>query len=111
MQEVYHCNTADIHAAIGPSIGPCCYNVGGEVIDSLLRFFGTTEKYINFNATDSLPYFDLWYANKQQLLDAGLFEDHIEVAEICTKCNYNNFFSSRYGHGNTGRFGAGITLK
>ncbi len=102
---------ADIIVGIGPSIGPCCYNVGGEVIDSVLRTFGSTDSLIRFDNFDWQPYFDLWATNKYLLLEAGIKDNHIELASLCTQCHHKDFFSSRHGKGITGRFGAGIMLK
>lgn len=107
----YGCNPADIIAAIGPSIGPCCYNVGGEVIDSVLRTFGSTDALIRFDKFDWKPYFDLWCTNKVLLQEVGINERNIETSGICTQCRHTDFFSSRHGKGITGRFGAGIMLK
>jgi YfiH family protein len=111
MQETYQCNPADIYAAIGPSIGPCCYKVGGEVMEAVLRNYGTMDGFISFDNADYSPNLNLWAANKFQLLELGVPEENIEVAGICTHCNHDDFYSSRYGKGITGRFGAGIMLK
>ena len=111
MQEQYGCSPKNICVGIGPSIGPCCYNVGGEVIQEVLQTFGTTEGLINFNNPESAPILDLWSANKMQLIEVGVSEENIEIAEICTNCHHDDFFSSRHGKGITGRFGAGIMIK
>lgn len=111
MQETYDCKPQDILVAVGPSIGPCCYKVGGEVITEVLKTFGSTEGLISFDNADSTPIFDLWAANKIQLLETGVTEENIEIAGMCTNCNSGDFFSSRFGKGITGRFGAGIMIK
>ena len=111
MKEAFNCNYQDIRAAIGPSIGPCCYHVGGEVIDTILRLYGTTDEFISYDYKDSLAHFDLWQTNKIQMLEAGLSQNNIIIANLCTHCNHNGFFSSRYDKGITGRFGAGIMLR
>jgi polyphenol oxidase len=111
MKETFNCEGPDIRAAIGPSIGPCCYHVGGEVIDSILRSYGSTDKYISYEYKDSLAHFDLWQTNKTQLIEAGLSQHNIIVANLCTHCNHNDFFSSRYDKSITGRFGAGIMIR
>jgi YfiH family protein len=99
----------DIVAAIGPSIGPCCYEVGEELRKIFVESNSKNSKYfINFNKHFR---FDLWAANKNQLVQSGVKESNIELAEICTKCNNDKFFSSRAGNGNTGRFIAGIMLQ
>lgn len=111
MCEIFGCQVSNIQVGIGPSIGPCCYQVGAEVIDEVLRSFGSTDKFIHFTDSDSSAIFDLWYTNKYQLMEAGVKEENIEIAGVCTCCNSDDFFSSRAGKGITGRFGAGIMLK
>ena len=96
MSDSYGCRPEDITAGIGPSIGPCCYEVGPEVISQ----FGA-------DLVDDRNHLDLWEANRRQLLEAGVRS--IEVAGICTKCNADRFFSERHTPG-TGRIGAGIVL-
>lgn len=109
MIEIYGSNPPDIIAGIGPSIGCCCYEVGSEVIQS---FNGRKIKYSNcFMQNGTKQHFDLWQANKNQLLNAGLKEQNIEISEICTHCNNEYFFSSRHEKGDTGRFLAGIMLQ
>jgi len=110
MVNTYNCSLDNIMVGIGPSIGNCCYNVGGEVIDEVLRTFGTTDHFINFNNETAEAHFDLWYANKYQLKEIGIKDENIEISGLCTKCNSHTFFSSRAGNGVTGRFGAGIML-
>jgi len=110
MCESYGSVPADILVAVGPSIGPCCYNVGGEVIDSVLRTFGSTDAFIRFDKFDWQPYFDLWSTNQLILRKAGIQEKNIEISGLCTQCHHTDFFSSRHDKGITGRFGAGIML-
>lgn len=108
MIEEHGCNPKDILAAIGPSIGQCCYEVGGEVADEVRQSFSSAHELII--PKDGKYMLDLWKANKQQLVEVGLLDSNIEVAQMCTKCHHNLFFSSRYDNGKTGRFGIGITL-
>lgn len=110
MSEHFGCLPQDVLVAVGPSIGPCCYNIGGEVIDEVLRNFGTTEGLISFDNPESTPIFNLWQANKVQLMEIGVPEENIQIAELCTQHNHGDFFSSRHGKGITGRFGAGIMI-
>jgi YfiH family protein len=111
MKEEFGCSYKDIKVLIGPSIGPCCYHVGGEVIDSILRSFGTTEKFVSYDYKDSLAHFNLWQTNKIQLIEAGIPDSNITITGLCTYCNHDDFFSSRYDKSVTGRFGAGIMIK
>jgi copper oxidase (laccase) domain-containing protein len=54
---------------------------------------------------------DLCTTNRQQLLMAGLQPEHIEIADICTSCHTERFFSYRRENGITGRFAVMIALK
>ncbi len=101
----------DIFAGIGPSIGPCCYEVGEDVYREYKFSGGTKKNIISPAKQQGKYYFDLWQANKEQLIEIGVKPEHIELASICTKCNNEDFFSSRATDGNTGRFAAGIMLK
>ncbi|HET6454111.1 MAG TPA: peptidoglycan editing factor PgeF [Armatimonadota bacterium] len=96
MRDSYGCRPEDIIAGIGPSIGPCCYEVGPEVISQF-----------DADLVHDRNHLDLWEGNRRQLTEAGVRS--IEVAGICTKCNHDRFFSERHTPG-TGRFGAGIML-
>lgn len=110
MVEHFGCDPADILAGIGPSIGPCCYEVGEDVTDFVAQSFGTTEGYLIKKNLTSRPHFDLWYANHKQLTDSGVKPENIETSELCTRCHSDIFFSSRASAGVTGRFAAGIYI-
>ncbi len=110
MRSQYDCLPSDILCGIGPSIGPCCYEVGEEVIQAGASLPFNTKGYLRESETAGKAVFDLWAANRIQLLEAGLKEEHIEISCQCTKCNADTWFSSRAGKGNTGRFAAGICL-
>ncbi|MFO8163344.1 MAG: peptidoglycan editing factor PgeF [Thermodesulfobacteriota bacterium] len=100
----------DIVVSIGPSIGPCCYKVGPEVISRVDDILHKREGLVAHKSDDGTGYFDLWKANVDQLLSAGIEKKNIELARICTQENTDLFFSYRHEHGDTGRFGAGIIL-
>ena len=110
LKQEFNCKPTDILVGIGPSIGPCHYEVGPEVISQVEDTFGNTVGYINNETPDGKGYFNLWEANKQQVLEAGIPAQSIEIAQICTYCNAHLFFSERHQKGRTGRFGAGIML-
>lgn len=107
MTKQYGTKAQKIVAGIGPSIGKCCYNVGNEVKE---KFSILSSSFSIFETKNNKLHLDLWEANKNQLIQAGVEEQNIEIAETCTKCNQHTFFSSRHGNGNTGRFTAGIML-
>ncbi len=109
MKETFGSKPQDIIAAIGPSIGSCCYEVGGEVRE---QFIAKSDQYKKcFSERNGKLYFDLWKANHLQLTNIGIEPQNIEIAEICTYCNHDEFYSSRFGKGITGRFAAGIMLQ
>jgi len=107
MQMAFGSRPADIQACIGPSIGPRHYQVGEEVVQEAQDTFGTLDGLIA-RATDGSAYLNLWEANRQQLLGAGV--QRIEIAEICTYTHTDDFYSHRAEKGKTGRFGAVIAL-
>ncbi len=108
IQEHYQVNPADLVAGIGPSIGKCHYQVGDEVVDAVQASFGDQAKGL-LETRDDKSYFDLWEANRTLLVNAGVRK--IQVAEICTACNTQEFFSHRAENGSTGRFAAALYLK
>lgn len=111
LQKSFGSLPGDIIVGIGPSIGPCCYEVGPEVIGRIEKRYHDTKGYIDRTLPNGRGYFDLWRANKVQLIQAGISEENIEIARICTCCQNNKFFSERYQKGKTGRFGGGIVLR
>ena len=82
-------------AAIGPGIGPCCYEVGGEVAEPFAARFG--EEVL------SNGHLDLWRATELALERADVGE--IERTDLCTYCHPELFFSHRRDRGTTGRQG------
>ena len=111
LKEKFDCSPKDMLVGIGPSIGPCCYEVGSETIVQIRKAFHDKKGYINNETPDGQGYLNLWEANKMQLVQMGIPERNIEIAQICTHCNHTLFFSYRHQNTETGRFGAGIMLK
>jgi YfiH family protein len=95
-------------AALGPAIGPCCYEIGAEVAESLRVSLGESQGAVRLSGGDSF-YFDLWEANRQQLEWAGVRE--IEISHMCTACHTDEFFSHRAETGRTGRFAAVMGIR
>ncbi len=121
-------------AAIGPSIGQCCYAVGDEVeaefrsqfpyADELFREVydqdPVKKKYPMLFLNQRAPghgdmgpglHLDLAEANRRQLLHAGLRAESVEVLRYCTSCRGDLFFSYRAEHGRTGRMLAVIEAR
>ncbi len=98
----YGCRAGDILAGIGPSIGPCCFEVGEDVADQFLNtFFGDNCVLAGKGAARV----DLPGANRAALLRSGVLPGNIEMSGYCTACSLDIFFSHRGEQGDTGRFG------
>lgn len=110
MHETFGSQTAELIAAIGPSIGPCCYAVGPDVVPEIEHAYGGMTKNLVSEA-NGRQMLDLWHANEADLLSAGLREENIELAGLCTSCRQDVFFSHRAEQGRAGRFGALIALR
>jgi YfiH family protein len=82
-------------AAIGPSIGPCCYEVGEEVALPFREAFGDD---VARHGT-----LDLWTSAERALRAAGV--QHVDRFDLCTSCHGERFFSHRRDAGKTGRQG------
>jgi YfiH family protein len=104
MQKNFETRPTDLVAAIGPSIGPCCYRVGDELLAAFgpggLRWFYRTREGLMLN---------LWSANRDQLEEAGVPAGNIHVAELCTAMHAELFDSYRRDGNNAGRLAAAIT--
>ena len=107
MESVFGSRPSDVLAGIGPAIGPCCYQVGDDVVERVVGSFAYADELL-LPQPDGSVHFDLWTANRRQLEDAGVTA--VEEARICTACRHDEFFSHRADRGKTGRFGAFIAL-
>jgi YfiH family protein len=102
MTEAFGSDPRDLVAGIGPAIGPCCYVVGEDVVAA---FPDRSELF-------SGGRLNLWEANRQALLEAGVPSSQIEVAGVCTQCEADRFFSHRANDGQpAGRFAAVIRVE
>jgi hypothetical protein len=107
MTKVYGSDPANIIAGIGPSIGPDHFEVKQDVADQFIKAFPKVLDQIRADHPDKIM-FNLWEANRLTLADAGVRE--IEVMEVCTVCNKQDWFSHRGDQGKTGRFGVLISM-
>lgn len=91
-------------AAIGPSIGPCCYRVGPELRSSF-ESLGWSSSMLDrwFSSRGGALYLDLWQANADQLRTAGVQHGNIHVSRLCTSCHPEWFYSYRRDGAETGR--------
>ncbi|CAM3574762.1 peptidoglycan editing factor PgeF [Marinicrinis lubricantis] len=115
MTENYGSKPEHILAAIGPSIGGCCYEVDDHVIQAMRSALGSEE--VLEECIQSLPdkqgkvMLDLKECNRQIMIKAGIVPTHIEITQWCTGCSTDVFFSHRKEHGRTGRMMSWIGLQ
>ncbi|MBQ2806514.1 MAG: peptidoglycan editing factor PgeF [Clostridia bacterium] len=90
-------NDVAIYVAIGPCIGACCFEVGRDCVDEFDRLCGKEIVDACFTKAQNGKYYgDLVKVNRLLLHDAGVPDEHIDAANICTCCNPGDFFSHRY---------------
>lgn len=89
----------DLVVAIGPSIGPCCYEVDSPVIERLAAVFpGAWEPWVTPKGPGKWM-LDLWRANRDQLASAGVPAERIDLLGLCTGCRPDLLFSYRRERG------------
>ena len=107
MQEEYESLPEDIYGAIGPSICQDCYEVSEDVILEFQKTFPEQSWRDLFYRKENGKYqLNLWEANRQIMLEAGLIEEHISLPGLCTCCNPEFLFSHRASRGKRGNLGA-----
>jgi YfiH family protein len=103
MRDAFGTEPVDCLVALGPSIGPCCYEVDGRLISQFQRSFGK-ETCVKGNRLD------LKRAIEIQLVNIGVERCNISSEELCTACNRDLFYSYRAEGGRTGRMMSVIKL-
>jgi hypothetical protein len=122
---------SDLLAAIGPAIGPCCYEVAADFVSKFTAQFADAADYFDEPLSGEEPnplqwlnrkppghqpppknvHLDLPKANRSQLLAAGLRPNRIYPSNLCTACNLTLFFSHRKEGPSTGRLLASIGVR
>jgi YfiH family protein len=109
MVQQYGCNPSDIRGAIGPSIGPCCYEVDDAVALPLREHYGKGAEDLLLPGRAPGKYqLDLWAANRLDMERAGVGE--VYLSGECTSCGVERLFSHRAEAGTAGRGAAVIAL-
>lgn len=109
MKEAYGTDPDGVLAAIGPSIGPCCFQIGADVAEEFLSAF-PDETLLSPDGDGEHYHADLWRAVAGTLRREGVRDEHISLAGECTACHTDRYFSCRAGHGRFGAMGAFIEL-
>jgi YfiH family protein len=101
----------DIIAVVGPSICKDCYEVGEEVASEFKIAFPNTQNEILTAKGNGKYRCDLWAANRNVLLEAGLRPENIHISEVCTSCYSDLLFSHRKTEGRRGSLAAFLAIK
>lgn len=110
MQDHFGSNPEDILACVGPALDQDHFEVGQDVYDAVASHSLQPDRLLAPNARGRWQ-FNIWQANVDQLLSAGLAADHISVVEVSTFLRNDLFYSHRRRlGGKTGRMGAVIML-
>ena len=110
MADAFGSRPKDLVCAIGPSICGDCYQIGEDVAEIFAERFSDCRGQIIRRDERGDIYLDLWQANLQILLEAGVPENQIAVTNLCTCCNPEELFSHRASGGKRGNLGAFLML-
>ncbi len=98
----------DVRIAMGPSIGPCCFEVGPEVVSAVEAAFAGARAAGAIVARAPRSHVNLWLLNRLAAQSVGVSAGLIDAAEMCTSCDRARFFSYRRDGGATGQLAAFI---
>lgn len=117
MVSEYGSRPEDIRTAIGPSIGPCCYEVDDRVM-ARVRDLGLSASgnshgsgVLYTDKGNGKYMLNLKEINRHIMIKAGILADHIECTSWCTSCRNDLFFSYRKDGGTTGRMASWIGMR
>ncbi|MBP1904386.1 YfiH family protein [Paenibacillus turicensis] len=117
MTETYGCAPHHIYAAIGPSIGDCCYEVDEYVMSRVRETLADIGGDIDINviaspsSNEGKSMLNLKELNRMIMIKAGILPEFIECTTWCTSCHPDQFFSYRKEEGTTGRMASWIGMK
>lgn len=99
MQLSFQTQPSDVLVAFGPTIGPCCFEVGPEVIDQFEGAFHAVNSAVSKRQPNGKAHLNLSHLNRQILLESGVKVGNIYDCELCTSCHTELFFSYRRERG------------
>lgn len=95
MKEKYNSNEKDIIVCIGPSIRKCCFTSKEESFkEKFTSVFNYSNEYLSYEDNETF-HIDLINILKHELENIGILRENIHVADICTRCNSEDFYSYR----------------
>ncbi|MBQ2841379.1 MAG: peptidoglycan editing factor PgeF [Oscillospiraceae bacterium] len=107
----FGCDASDILAAIGPSIGSCCFETHSDVPDAMLSSFGDGAKPFIESLENGKFRVSLPGLNTLSLLECGIHDENITLSDECTCCKSDLYWSHRKTGGIRGTMAAIIMLK
>lgn len=110
MMDHYGSDPKDIIGVIGPSICQSCYEVSKDVADAFEAEFRVRDNLMYKKPNDKYQ-LNLWEANYQVMLDAGMLPEHITITDWCTGCHPDLLWSHRKTGGQRGSLAAFLCLK
>ncbi len=100
MVSQFSCRPADLRAALGPCIGPCCFEVGGEVVDAFMAAMPAARNNgVIVPVAGHKSHIDLRCFHKSELEAAGVLRENIDASTDCTLCDAERRFYSFRGAG------------
>lgn len=99
-----------IRAAIGPSIGRCCFETDDDVPAAIEAYLSGDTEGLFDRRPDGKTMVDLRQANARRLLQLGLLPRNIDISDECTMCSHDKYWSHRYEKGQRGSQAAVIAL-
>jgi YfiH family protein len=104
LQEHFGARPADLRVALGPAIGPCCFEVGPEVVEAFEAGLpGARAAGVVVAGAAGRPRIDLKLANRLMLERAGVATEAIDAGDECTSSDRVRFYSFRRDRGQTGQ--------
>lgn len=111
MKSDFDCNPKDIIAGIGPSVGLCCYEVDDPVMEKVKALDGIDLSRVYTEKGNGKYMLDLKELNRRIMIKSGICPDNIDVADICTCCECDTFFSHRVCGERRGNLALIVALK
>lgn len=111
MVREFNSDPNDIIAAIGPSIGQCCYEVDDPVVDAVRKLSYIPEEAVLDPKENGRYQLNLWELNKRIIAHAGVPESQIHFGDVCTKCHADLLYSHRVMGVHRGGLAAMLSIK